>query len=282
MSRFLTSRVLARLAGIAGAVALGAGVTACDAEMPSYGLVNLGDSFSAGIGSGEVTSVSVRPHCLRGDGPNHISELDAHPQVTVLVDAACSGLDSAGIGAILDEPLVADALSRADVVTLTIGGNDVPWAHAIVACSSFNTEEMCEVSLRQSAAGIEHAADAAGTTVARIGATSPGRVVVLGYPHLLDPAPRGVPMAPERAGQLNVLTDELNAALRAAVEAEGAAFVDVTERFAGHGLGSGEPWINLDLGNPAHSGNLHPNRDGYLSGYLPALMDELGLPPTGR
>ena len=47
----------------------------------------------------------------------------------------------------------------------------------------------------------------------------------------------------ERAAQLNDWTDELNAALAAGVEEEGAVFVDVTDRFRGHGVGSADPWI---------------------------------------
>ncbi len=276
----VTGRLRARLAGALGAFVVAAAVTACSSPT-SYDVVNLGDSFSAGIGSGEVTSLSVRPHCLQGDGPNHISELDAHPQATVLVDAACSGLDSAGISAVLDEAMVSDALSRADVVTLTIGGNDLAWVQTIVACSTFSSEDLCEVALRQTAARIGTAADAASDTLAQIATASPGRVVVLGYPHLLDPQPRRLPISPGRALQLNRMTDQLNAALRHAAEASGATFVDVTDRFAGHGLGSEDPWINLDMDNLGATGNLHPNRHGYLSGYLPALLEELGLPPAG-
>lgn len=244
-------------------------------------LVNLGDSFSAGIGSGGVTSLSIRPDCLQGDGPDHISVLARHPSVDVLVDAACSGLDSAGIGAVLDDATVSDALSRASVVTLTIGGNDVAWVETILACSTFSTPEACSAALQRVGATIERAALAAGRTVALIVASSPGRVVVLGYPHLVHPRPRSLPMSPPRAVQLNEMTDALNASIRRAAEAEGARFVDITDRFAGHGLGSPAPWINLDMANLGHWGNLHPNRDGYLLGYLPALLDELGLAAEG-
>lgn len=77
------------------------------------------------------------------------------------------------------------------------------------------------------------------------------------------------------------MTDALNASIRRAAEAEGARFVDITDRFAGRGLGSPAPWINLDMANLGHWGNLHPKRDGYLLGYVPALLDELGLAAEG-
>ncbi|MCC2592466.1 SGNH/GDSL hydrolase family protein [Tessaracoccus sp. OS52] len=265
------------LARICATFVFGVTMSACSQTPATYSLVNLGDSFSAGVGAGGVTQSPVVPDCLHGEGPDHISELDNHPRVEVILNAACSGLDSAAISAVVDRPEVNEALSRAEVVTLTIGGNDVAWVQTILACSTFGSEDACETAILDVSTSIAAAAQAAGTTVEKIADVGSGRILVLGYPHLIDPAPGTLPVTTARAAQVNALTDELNAALRASVESKGATFIDVTDRFAGHGLGSAEPWINLDLSNFSDSNNLHPTQDGYLLGYLPALMAELGI-----
>ena len=96
--------------------------------------------------------------------------------------------------------------------------------------------------------------------------------MVLGYPHLFDDRADSPLISAERAAQLNDWTDELNAALAAGVEEEGAVFVDVTDRFRGHGVGSADPWILF--GPDAGDHNLHPTERGYLSGYFPGLLGQ--------
>ncbi|MPV37334.1 GDSL-type esterase/lipase family protein [Georgenia subflava] len=279
----LRRRAASALAVGSAALLLGAaGASPASARPPQVDLVNLGDSFSAAIGTGAITASPDDPACLQGQGPDHVSKLDSHPRITLLLDAACSGLDSAGVGAVAALPPVAAALAEAELVTLTLGGNDVPWIPTILACSTFGDDQSCDGALGLAALAVAAAAASAGTTVDAIDAATDAKIVVLGYPHLVDPSAAGLPITPERAADLNAVTDQLNAALQASTEANGATFVDVTARFAGHGVGSDDPWIHLDLADLFDPNNLHPTSEGYLSGYHPAVMSAISIGQLGR
>ena len=161
-------------------------------------------------------------------------------------------------------------------MTLTLGGNDIGWGGFIEACSAPAEAAYgpapCDAKLAEAPALIASAAASAGKTVAAVDAASDARIVVLGYPHLFDDRADSPLISAERAAQLNDWTDELNAALAAGVEEEGAVFVDVTDRFRGHGVGSADPWILF--GPDAGDHNLHPTERGYLSGYFPGLLGQ--------
>jgi lysophospholipase L1-like esterase len=82
-------------------------------------------------------------------------------------------------------------------------------------------------------------------------------VVVTGYPHLFEPVN---PLFTS----INAAIDQLNSTIEQAVSAANDAdvnihYVDVTEEFAGHGIGSSEPFIN----NLLEQNAFHPNDDGY-------------------
>ena len=86
-------------------------------------------------------------------------------------------------------------------------------------------------------------------------------IVVTGYPYLFEIVP-GDPAAAIKA-QINNASHALNATIQQAVAAAQAAginivYVDVTEEFARHGIGSEEPFINAE-GPDAY----HPNAAGY-------------------
>lgn len=307
MPRTFLRRAVSILAAGSAAVGLalaGASATAAkpleSAGPPQVDHVNLGDSYSAAFGTGGVAPTflqtidpDVAVPCFQGAGPDHVSELDRHPRVTLVADAACGGATTADIRTIVQTvPVVQAALAEAELVSLTLGGNDVAWVETLVQCSAFAVPAdaggvPCDVLLGSAPMRIAGAAASAGQTIATIDAATDGTIVVLGYPHLVEPTgltlPNGVVlMTAERAVQINALTDALNVALEAAVESQGATFVDVTDRFAGHGLGSADPWIALDLQNLTDPNNLHPTVDGYLEGYRPALMSEVSIGRLGR
>lgn len=265
------------------ALALAVGGTAPAAAAPAeIDVVNLGDSYSAGIGTGGVTASPLFPlppdplACLQGTGTDHIERLAAHPRVNVTLDAACSGARAQDVQTLASVPLVRDALADAELVTLTVGGNDARWGEIITACSApFEAaygSASCDALLTQAPMLIAAAAAAAGETVDVLDAATEARIVVLGYPRIFDDRQDSPLISAERAAQLNALADQLNAALEAAVEAEGAVFVDVSDRFRGHGIGSADPWILFEPGNPE---NLHPTEKGYRSGYLPGLLSQV-------
>lgn len=240
-------------------------------------LVNLGDSYSAAYGTGGLQQVEDLPGCAQGTGRDHVDKLESHPRVEVTLDAACAGATTKDVRRLVSVPFVSDALAEADVVTLTMGGNDIEWGRFIQACSAPAEAQYgpgpCEAMLAQAPSLIADAAASAAETVTAIDAVADARIVVLGYPRLFDDRQDTPLLSAERAAQLNDWTDELNAALAAAVEEEGAVFVDVTDRFRGHGVGSADPWILF--GPEAGDHNLHPTERGYLSGYFPGLLGQV-------
>ncbi|WP_424347439.1 SGNH/GDSL hydrolase family protein [Kocuria sp. CH-021] len=262
---------------LASALALAGTAAAPAAAAPrTVEVVNLGDSYSAAFGTGGIQQVTGLDGCFQGTGRDHVDALASHPRVEVTLDAACAGFETHEVRGLLDEQPVTDALADADVVTLTMGGNDIGWGTFIQVCSApFEAARgpaECDAMLAQAPALIASAAASAAETVAAVGAVSDARVVVLGYPQLFDDRQDTPLLSAGRAAQLNDWTDELNAALAAAVEQECAVFVDVTDRFRGHGVGSADPWILFD---PESEHNLHPTERGYLSGYFPGLLSQV-------
>ncbi|MEX5271019.1 SGNH/GDSL hydrolase family protein [Kocuria sabuli] len=245
--------------------------------------VNLGDSYSAAIGTGGVVESPPGSGCYQGDGPDHVSALDAQKRVKLILDAACAGATTDGIQAIADTAPVERALRKAELVTLTLGGNDVVWIDIIKACSLQGSVHACDALIADAPRRIEAAAASAGETVAAIDAKTRGQVVVLGYPELFSEDPESPLISAQRAEQLNDLTERLNDALEEAVEHDDAAeFVDVAPRFEGHAVDSGDPWIYYDPADPGNTNNLHPTERGYLFGYYKALRDEIGLGHLAR
>ncbi|MFF0991058.1 GDSL-type esterase/lipase family protein [Kocuria nitroreducens] len=240
-------------------------------------LVNLGDSFSAAFGTGGLQQVEGVDSCDQGTGRDHVDELGSHPRVEVTLDAACAGYTAQEVEDLVSTKPVREALATADVVTLTMGGNDIGWAEFIGTCSAAAEAESgpapCDALLAQAPARIAAASSSAAETADAIGTESDARIVVLGYPNLFDDRQDSPLISAGRAAQLNDWTDELNAALAAAVAEEGAVFVDVTDRFRGHGVGSADPWILFAPEAGAH--NLHPTERGYLCGYFPGLLSQV-------
>lgn len=273
------SSVTARrtVTALAAALALAGTAASPAAAAPrTIEVVNLGDSYSAAFGTGGLQAVDGIPGCVQGTGRDHVDQLGSHPRVEVTLDAACAGFETHDVRNLVSAAPVADALASADMATLTLGGNDIRWGEFIEACNAPAEAAYgpgpCDAKLAEAPARIASAAASAAETVAAIGAASDARIVVLGYPHLFDDRADSPLISAERAAQLNDWTDELNAALAAGVEDEGAVFVDVTDRFRGHGVGSADPWILF--GPDAGNHNLHPTERGYLSGYFPGLLGQ--------
>ena len=158
-----------------------------------------------------------------------------------------------------------------DVVTLTIGGNDVVSRYGET-----------EAALDAVAAVVARVDDALGRLV-RLGADPPSTVVGTVY----DPSDGtgdgsrvGLPPWPEVVEVLG----ELNAGLRQAVSRRGARLADIHARFLGHGLAAGNP--GQPEARPAdrslwYCGVIEPNAWG-ASEVRAAFWEALGLEiPTG-
>lgn len=286
MSVPLPRRGLSVLAATAALGLLGTAPAAAHPHRIDY--VNLGDSYSAAIGTGTVTGPPPGSGCPQGEGPDHVSALDARRRVELLVNAACPGATTDQVQTIASSEPVAAALREAELVTLTLGGNDVGWTDYLRACSvqggTTAPAGACDGLISQAQARIDAAAVSAGETVRALDEATCGTVVVLGYPHLFEGNEDTAYFSAARATQLNALTDELNAALAGAVTdgTDDVIFVDVAERFAGHGVDAADPWIHFDPAAPEDPDNFHPNEAGYLGGYYSAFKSSVGLRHLGR
>ncbi|MBH1938244.1 SGNH/GDSL hydrolase family protein [Streptomyces sp. AV19] len=257
-----TPRRAARLTtALAAALALSWAVPVPAGAGPGFSYAALGDSFSSGLGAHDYDLSSGR--CFRSPhayGPRWAA---AH-HVTDFRFAACAGATSHDLLIRQLPSLRPDT----DLVTLTLGGNDVDYGRVMPACS-IGPSTTCEAETDRAERLMDHTLparlDAAYAAVAR--RAPHARVIVLGYPHLFGDAPCLVP-APPRARRMDAALNHLDAVIADRARAAGFAYVDARGRFAGHGACSGRPWIN-----PAGLAvweSYHPNGDGYL-GYASLL-----------
>ncbi|WP_110180667.1 SGNH/GDSL hydrolase family protein [Nocardioides solisilvae] len=172
------------------------------------------------------------------------------------------------------EPSQLEALDRRTrLVTLSIGGNDIGWSRAVRDCL-LGTDEACAATQAEIRTRISDELPALLDDVHRqVRRRAPlALVVVTGYPRLFSPeAGDYVFASPAEQEQLNEGADLLNATLRAAARRHRFAFVDVTQRFVGHGANAADPWI-LGLTDP---GAFHPTAAGYAA-YADAVAEALG------
>ena len=250
----------------------GSAMTAKDSsQVVTY--VALGDSYAAGQG--------VPPYdnaCLQSDA-SYPEVLDDVKHVKLVADASCSGAKTADVRAVQLPALT--KTRKVDLVSLTIGANDLNGPAVAAACSvSFGSAE-CQAGL----AGVNALLTPPAPTLpselaARLGATFtavttavPGaRILVTGYPYLFETMPETDP-GQAAVGQLNDLTAALNTNIQGAVRqlaktGTDIRYVDVTDAFIGHGIGSADPWINSAGIDEA----LHPTAAGHQA-YAVALQE---------
>lgn len=259
----LRARTVTSLAAAAGLL-LPLTATATAAP-PSFTYDAIGDSYAAGSGAPVGAGY---PDVL--DGRMRISLEDF-----AAVPGATAGPGEDGENILADQLGALDA--DTDLVTLTIGGNDIPWGATVALCLAAN-DATCLGAIGQVegliAATLPTTLDAAYTQVRA--AAPNAHIVVTGYAHLFSPefgdySVPGSPLLMSVAEQeaANNAADLLNATIAAAAAEHDFQFVDVTKRFDGHGANADEPWIHGAIAPPG--GAFHPNATGYLSGYAPAL-----------
>ncbi len=234
--------------------------------------VAFGDSYAAGFGGGPLLD-----ECRR-TAQGYPSLLDALPRVELDGFQACSGAtalttDPAPPAGPVDLPeqittaVSSNLLNRqTDLVTVTISGNDVQFGSVVAACAGAVLPETCAPAVAAAQAYAEAAVvPQLQASFAQIRSAAPrAELVVTGYPHLFEASTPGI-LSVEAQSLFNAGTDALNALV--AGQVGDGTFVDVTAAFAGHGIGSADPWI-LDLNSPFA---LHPNAAGYRDGYFTAI-----------
>lgn len=235
--------------------------------------IALGDSFAAGQGAGLYLD-----DCFRSE--NAYPELaDEAKAIKLVVNAACSGKTT--------QDVVSDQLRQlnknTELVTITAGGNNIGFGAIITACAvalaGATPGEACNTAITGARTKLQDRQLYSELLLMIRGvqvAAPNAKIVVTGYPYLLDPIEAGrTDPAAQFIYQATQLSDLLNGNISAAAAAANAAtkedpdvqFVDVRSAFLGHGaLSPTDPWINLipsGPGEPVNPDNFHPNEDGY-------------------
>ena len=229
--------------------------------------VALGDSYSAGNGA---NSKNLNSSCNRNTYAYPYLISQQRPN-TALTFVACAGAQTPDI----INNQVNSVTASTNIVTLTIGGNDVGFTSLIIACTTLGCASQINTSNNQIATQLPAKLDA---TYAAIKSRAPSaQVVVLGYPrpfaHRTCLAATGVTLSEEDS--LNALTDNLNNVIKSRSQAAGFTYVDPNPYWAGHDVCASNPFTNgLTLLRTADS--YHPTRNGYASGYTPAARSIIG------
>ncbi|MFG3340460.1 SGNH/GDSL hydrolase family protein [Glycomyces sp. NPDC048151] len=250
----------AALAAAAALVLLPA--AAAQAQMDPTRYVALGDSYSSGTGTGDYFD----EECLRS--------AKAYPQLLAtglsadFTFEACSG---ATANDLLTKQL-GSLDAETDLVTVTIGGNDIGWAEAVKACitpltSCADEIEASEALVRDELPGLLDGAYGA------IANRAPNAdVYVLGYPRLFNGERAcGALKQPNVEEQLlmNAAADRLAGVIQNKAEEHGFTYVDVRDGFDGHAICDDVAYLNNLAYPPVES--YHPNAMGHLNGYYPAV-----------
>jgi lysophospholipase L1-like esterase len=258
--------------GAAVALALAGTVVAAPVaqaqEVDSY--VALGDSFSSGNG----TFFPDRSLSCYRSSLAYPALVDQQRPNTDLVFRACSGATTSDV----INGQVSALGAGTDLVTLTIGGNDVGFSDLILACTG-SFSPTCSSTVRSAKERIATQLPARLDAVyAAIAQRAPGaRVAVLGYgrffgPNLSCSAARGVTTA--EAGLLNGVADDLDAVIGARVAAAGFTYVSAIGPFTGHDVCAADPWLNGR--NYSLPDIFHPTRSGHRNGYVAMVRSVLG------
>lgn len=216
-------------------------------------LDGLGDSYAAGFG---VPASFTNP-CGRSDAAP-ATAIDGRMRLALDDFVACGGARTTDL---VPQGQIAALGPDTDVVTLSIGGNDIGWSQAVGACLG-GTDAQCEAAIAVTTGRITGQLPALLDAVYdEVDAATPNATVyVTGYPRLFSSAYGAVLGAsPAEQDAMNEGADLLTATIRTAAQAHGYTFVDVTERFVDHGVNAPEPWIVW----PTAPGSFHPNALGY-------------------
>ncbi|WP_156756649.1 SGNH/GDSL hydrolase family protein [Actinokineospora pegani] len=231
---------------LACAVALAAGTPAASSaehvsDIPTYQrYVALGDSYAAGPGIPEQTGGG----CGRSTA-NYPALLAEWLEVPTFVDVSCGGAVTADLRAAqrlgqgTAEPQFAALTADTDLVTLTVGGNDVGFGEVLATCAREGSADPAGDRCRRRytasgsdllAARVAKAGQDVVAALRTIHQRAPdAEVVVVGYPRILPAGAGCWPLVPFAAGDtayFDATQRLLNSTLAAAAAENGDTFVD--------------------------------------------------------
>ena len=245
------ARLVTMLIALAGFVTVGA-LPAAAGNSGTVQYVALGDSYAAGQGGGEYLN-----DCL--ESPNGYPYLlDSKMRIDLRANAACTGASTSEVISTQLSKLNKDT----ELVTLTVGAADLDLSGVLAACTVVPPDPVgCQNAINIALGQLAVLGGSLSELYTLVDNAAPNAlIVVTGYPYLFEIVP-GDPTAAIK-DQINDAITILNGTIQRAVEAQPDGvkilYVDVTAEFAGHGIGSEEPFINSD-GDDAY----HPNAAGY-------------------
>lgn len=249
-------------------LAIAAGFAAAPAQaVDKDKYIALGDSYAAGQGAGPYLDACYRSNSAYAELANEAKSIQ------LVVNAAWSGKTTWDVV----NSQLRQLNKSTELVTITAGGNNIGFGDIITACGAALANPAagpaCDAATASAAAMIQSGQLTRDviSMIQSVKAAAPNaRIVVTGYPYLYDPVtPNPADPLSLFIQQATVLADGLDASIAAAASATGVQYVDVRGAI-GHGVNSADPWINLDLANPASPDNFHPNAAGYQA-YFAAL-----------
>ena len=268
MTSIVPRRVVRFSAVLLVVVAVSAVVTAGGpADTTSWHYVAMGDSYSSGVGTGSYTLDSS---CKRSTYAYPYLFAQKHTMGSFDF-VACSGAKTSD--------LIAKQLtylkSTTNLVTMTIGGNDIGFANLIEQC----TLSDCTAALTNTTATLGSTlGPALDTTFSDVRQAAPNAtVIVLGYPHVFSTATcfgtLGISSTEEK--DANALADALDKLISSYAGQHGFTYKSAITPWTGHAVCSSSAWLTgLNLFNTGES--YHPNKTGHSAGYLPLVTAVTG------
>lgn len=278
---FSRGLLAALLASIALFIAAMAGLAAT-AGAASY--VSLGDSYAAGP---FIPNPVLPLGCLKS---NHNYPHLAAPSIGPLTDPSCSGAKTDHMTSPQNvdpdgpnPPQFNSLTASTEVVSLTIGGNDIGFSEIAQSCITLNPfSSPCRD--KYTAGGKDQVAERIAATAPKVAAVLQGiharspkaRVYVLNYPAIFPETGSGcwpqMPVSFKDAPYLRAKEQELNAMIASQATANGATLVSWYAASIGHDAckGSSTRWVEPLLPNNP-SAPIHPNLRG-MEGAASALV----------
>ena len=266
----LVGALLLAVAAGPAAAASGPDVTLPPPARDAY--VAMGDSFSAGTGTGQFDldadcqrSTLAYPALIGAQRPN-----------TMLTFVACGG-------GVTTETMVktqVPALDQStDFVTMTVGGNDIGFAPIANTCIG-GTEQQCLGIVAQARGFVATELPGLLTTAydavrARV---HKAEAIVVGYPKFyaddFAPCLQAYGITAPEAAALNELVTDLDAVIADEAKAAGFTYVNPLGAFTGHDMCAAEPWIN-GVFAPTQADVYHPTAAGYANGFTPLVLSAM-------
>lgn len=233
--------------------------------------VALGSSFAAGSGLGPRAADTP---FLCGRGSDNYPRQVARATHLDLTDVSCGGATSAHVlrGGQLFQHAQLDALgNQTELVTLTIGGNDVGYVGDLMGLAARGSTSWTGSAARlvggtpkalaqRDFAGVRRDIAAIVTETARRAPRA--RIFVLTYPAIL---PRSgtcarLGLTEAEVAAMRIVSDKLASVTRAAAKASGATVIPIDRLSIGHGACAPIPWTNGWIG--ADTTAFHPTAAG--------------------